>query len=180
MNRSWHYHDEAHFFSRRKSTASSNGPTGGGRNEMPMTRNEDPQRMPEPPPPGRFACVLLAEDDGEMRRMLAAALRQGGYGVIECEDGISLVERLRAFERDSSSGTFDLIISDIWMPGITALEVLEGMHDREILPPVILITAFGGASAHARAARAGAAAMFDKPFDIAELLVKARQLAPPR
>ena len=70
---------------------------------------------------------------------------------------------------------FDLIISDIRMPGITGIEVLEGLHAHENCPPMILITAFGDKETHAQAHRLGAAAIFDKPFDIEDLLANVRE-----
>lgn len=158
-------------------------PTASRRNEMRQIHEEDTQRKRASSRSARSEhgpSVLLAEDDGEMRRLLATALRWSGYQVIECEDGVSLTWRLREIEHRDAADAFDLIISDIWMPGITALEVLEGMHDREMLPPVILITAFGDASTHARAEHIGVVALFDKPFEIDELLGTVRELTPPR
>lgn len=142
-------------------------------------RNAAPEGMPKTLPAESEISVLLAEDDDEMRSLLTSALRRNGYRVVECSSGIALVDRLRALEREVSGEAFDLVISDIWMPGATALEIIEGIHEHDALPPVILITAFGDATTHARAEALGAAAMFDKPFDIDDLLAKARELAPP-
>jgi CheY-like chemotaxis protein len=158
-------------------------PTTHVRNKMSHVREQNakpgttPRKSPNPQP---GPSVLLAEDDSEMRRLLATALQQSGYRVIECQDGVSLTWRLREIEQRNTGNAFDLIISDIWMPGITALEVLEGMRRRKTLPPVILITAFGDALTHSRARRVGAVAMFDKPFALEELLDRVRELAPPR
>jgi DNA-binding response OmpR family regulator len=124
--------------------------------------------------------ILLAEDDDEMRRLLTSALRHAGYRVIECEDGLSLVDHVRSIEKATTGSAMDLIISDIWLPGMTALELLEGMPRRGTLPPIILITAFGSATMHSRAAKVGAVAMFDKPFDIEDLLRRVRELVPLR
>jgi DNA-binding response OmpR family regulator len=56
------------------------------------------------------------------------------------------------------------------MPGVTGMEVLQGKPERTDFPPMILITAFGDDETHAQAAECGVAAMFDKPFDVDELL----------
>ena len=116
--------------------------------------------------------VLLAEDDKEMRRFLAQALRQSGYDVVECPDGMAMLTHLADFLLPEELGpeAFDLIISDIRMPGISGLEVLEGKPKRRDFPPMILITAFGDDETHTLAGQFGAAAMFDKPFDIDDLL----------
>jgi DNA-binding response OmpR family regulator len=121
--------------------------------------------------------VLLAEDDDEMRALLAWRLRKDGYEVTECDHGIDLINRIDPLDSPGESDEFDLVISDIRMPGITGLEVLEDVrHCGTECPPVILITAFGDQETHQQARRLGAAALFDKPFDFNELLLKVYQL----
>ncbi len=116
--------------------------------------------------------VLLAEDDKEMRRLLAQALRNCGYDVVACPDGMAMLTHLADFLLPEELGPeqFDLIISDIRMPGISGMEVLEGKPRQKTFPPMILITAFGDDETHDMAAALGAAAMFDKPFDLDDLL----------
>jgi DNA-binding response OmpR family regulator len=118
--------------------------------------------------------ILLAEDDKEMRMLLELALKRSGYEVVACPDGADMLIHLAAFLMpcDEVHESFDLIISDIRMPGFTGMEVLEGKPERADFPPMILITAFGDDETHAQAAKYGAAAMFDKPFDVDELLKK--------
>jgi DNA-binding response OmpR family regulator len=118
--------------------------------------------------------ILLAEDDKEMRTLLAHALMSFGYEVVACPDGVDMLTHLAAFlmPRDQVHESFDLIISDIRMPGVTGMEVLQGKPKRADFPPMILITAFGDDETHAQAAQYGVAAMFDKPFDVDELLKK--------
>ena len=72
-----------------------------------------------------------------------------------------------------------MIISDIRMPGLTGIEILEGLHTLESFPPMILITAFSDEETHAKAHRLEAAAIFDKPFDIEDLLAKVREILHP-
>jgi len=122
--------------------------------------------------------ILLAEDDNEMRAMLVFALHKAGYEVIECSDGLGLLTHLEPFLFNTEFEFKDvaLIISDIRMPGFTGLEVLEGMQNSEGFPPMILITAFGDRKTHAIAEKYGAAAVFDKPFDLDDLLAKVHEL----
>ena len=122
--------------------------------------------------------ILLAEDDYEMRTLLAMALQKSGYEVIECSDGTEMLMRSAAFllPGEFASDPLDLIISDIRMPGVTGLEVLEGTTENEGFPPMILITAFGDERTHAMANQFGAAAIFDKPFDVDVLLEKVRDI----
>jgi DNA-binding response OmpR family regulator len=120
---------------------------------------------------GRAASVLVAEDDHEMRTLLVDVLRAEGYEVAEAQHGVDVLLR---FVRDDPE-QFDLIISDIRMPGVTGLEFLEGLREQEGFPPTVLITAFGDAATHAEAIRLGAVAVVDKPFEISELLALVRR-----
>jgi len=114
--------------------------------------------------------VLLAEDDVEMRRLLAATLRRDGCEVLEAADGNELL----AFISDEviraggivSSLRIDLIVSDIRMPGLTGLAVLAGLHEARLPIPVVLVTAFGDDETHRLARRHGAAVVLDKPFGL--------------
>ncbi|NQU24519.1 MAG: response regulator [Candidatus Nealsonbacteria bacterium] len=129
--------------------------------------------------------VLLAEDDDDMRALLVRAFLREGYHVTECLHGVDLLVHLESFlcPQDISPEQwedFDLIVSDIRMPGVTALEVIEGIQQYGGLPPIILITAFGDRDTHMRACELGTAAVFDKPFEFDDLLAKALELVPPQ
>jgi DNA-binding response OmpR family regulator len=139
-----------------------------------------PARKFDPPSrPGQQGTrtVLLAEDDREMRQMLAKALRTAGYRVQECPDGLQLLDLLGAVLFLHQGGeTIDLIVSDVRMPGASGQEILEQFHHCPGFPPMILITAFGDEQAHVKAEWFGAAAMFDKPFDVDLLIAKVGEL----
>jgi DNA-binding response OmpR family regulator len=117
-----------------------------------------------------------------MRHLLEKAFQDSGYDVASCRDGWGLLGRLAAYflftERDDEE-CFDLVVSDIRMPFLSGLEILECGDGVRGFPPTILITAFGDEETHAAARRASAAALFDKPFDIQTLLERAAELAPP-
>ena len=114
--------------------------------------------------------ILLAEDDEDMRLLLATVLRNEGYLVTECKNGAHLLDSLSGLLLQGATSEFDLIISDIRMPGLTALEILEGLFESPNLPPVILTTAFGDKAVHQEAKERGAIATLDKPFDLKALL----------
>jgi two-component system response regulator (stage 0 sporulation protein F) len=122
--------------------------------------------------------ILIAEDADEMRAVLALRLKQQGYQVTECCDGAELIEALGDYLGNETSKAekqrFDLIISDIRMPGIFGSSVIEGGTEYGGFPPTILITAFGDAETHAKARQFGVAAVIDKPFDMNDLLSKVR------
>jgi CheY-like chemotaxis protein len=118
-------------------------------------------------PPAR---VLLAEDDDEFRAVVARALRKHGYDVVEASNGIELVVLLTdALLAGGIDAEYDLLITDIRMPGHTGLEVLKGIHEIDSAPPVVLITAFGDEETAELARKLGSVGVLDKPFDMDDL-----------
>jgi len=120
--------------------------------------------------------ILVAEDDKEMRRLLVWNLNKAGFDVVECVDGWELLDHLGNPVLSGEPDDFDLIVSDIRMPGVSGLEVLEGIHETAWFVPMILITAFGSEEVHRDAERFGAAAIFDKPFEIDDLIRQIRDV----
>ena len=120
------------------------------------------------------ACreVALAEDDDDLRSLLATMLRRAGYRVREFSSGSQLLRTLAPL---ATSG-IDLVISDIRMPGASGLEVLARLQRSDQHLPVVLMTAFGDRSTHEKALELGAAALIDKPFELDELLSLADRL----
>jgi CheY-like chemotaxis protein len=114
--------------------------------------------------------ILLAEDHGETRALLASTLRALGYEVVEAASGYELLGAIsEAWLRPLPTRFPDLVITDIRMPGPSGLRVIEGLRKSYWSIPVIVITAFGDAETHAEAHRLGAHAVIDKPFDPAVL-----------
>ena len=107
--------------------------------------------------------ILLAEDDSELRDLLSFALTRAGYLVTCCDNGLDLLERLLQPQG------FDLVISDLRMPALSGIEVLERLQGKK-LPPLVCMTAFGEPLLHAHARSLGATATIDKPFDLDEMI----------
>lgn len=122
----------------------------------------------------RARRVLLAEDDTRMRQLLAATLRRDGFSVVEAVNGADLLDAVGEVLADEHAAPLDLIITDIRMPTLSGLDVLSELRWVGARVPVILITAFGDEATHALADRLGAAAIFDKPFDLDALRAAAR------
>ena len=78
--------------------------------------------------------VALAEDDPDQRELMADALRERGFEVIEAIDGASLLAILRR-------ATVNLVISDLWMPALTGGDVLLTRRREGDATPFVLITA---------------------------------------
>src|SRR5690606_21191202 len=120
--------------------------------------------------------LLLAEDDDELRWALEALLEGDGYEVLSVSSGNALMEHLP--EGASTDKKPDVIVTDLRMPGINGLQVLEGARQRGVNAPVILISAFGDDETRAHAQRLGATAFLDKPLDIEELQHELQRMVP--
>ncbi len=108
--------------------------------------------------------ILVADDDESLRRVMEFNLKQEGYEVKTVPDGAQALELLRK-ER------FDLLLSDMKMPGLSGLELLMRALelDREI--KVVLITAYATVSQAVEAVKLGAFDYLTKPFEKEELIV---------
>jgi DNA-binding response OmpR family regulator len=116
--------------------------------------------------------ALVAEDDGDMRALVVHALEGEGFAVDEAADGRRLwIHTLRA-------GVYDLVVTDMRLPVVDGLTVVEDLRAREIHSPLIVMTAFSDESVRHRAARLGAVVL-DKPFSMDELCAAARRLCKP-
>jgi CheY-like chemotaxis protein len=138
-------------------------------------RNPESQAASEPVT--RARRIVLAEDDGEMRRLLAQSLARDGYEVVEVPDGSQLVSNIVDSLRESRP--VDLVVSDVRMPGLGGFEAVAWLRELGCRAPVILITAFGDRSVHAEGVRVGAVRVLDKPFELDQLRQLVRELFAP-
>lgn len=122
-------------------------------------------------------CVLLAEDDPEMRALLSHYLIRAGYQVIEAGSGTSVVRYLSNHGGDVDLPLPDVLVSDVRMPGLSGLEMLRAVRGYSSIP-VILITAFGDAEVHREAQALGAHQVIDKPFELDQLRAAVRAALP--
>jgi len=101
-------------------------------------------------------------------------------GVIECGGGEllnHLGSALLTLEVPCAEPElFDLVISDVRMPVVSGLSILEGIFLFDNLPTMISITAFGDDVTHAKAKQFGAASIFDKPFELKTLMRRVREV----
>jgi len=109
--------------------------------------------------------VLVVDDDQHILEVLDARLASAGYCVMRAENGEEALERLKA-------GGVDLVISDIRMPGMDGMKLLEFIEKLHPGLPMILLTAHGSISGAVDAMKHGAVDYLTKPFDGRELLSK--------
>ena len=110
--------------------------------------------------------ILVVDDDPAVRSLIVEALRQGGeYIATEAADGREALEAL-------SSNLYDLVISDIHMPGMNGMDLLGRIREIHPTISVILITAFPSVGLSVSAMKTGAVDFITKPFQVDELLYK--------
>lgn len=116
--------------------------------------------------------ILVIEDDSEMQSLLKDFIEEEGYEVDSVEDGSQAFRKL-------AREAFDLIISDIRMPGLSGLDILPGLKKLQPRASIIVITAFGSEEAHRRAFERGAHAYLEKPIHLEELRILMHKMISP-
>jgi len=112
--------------------------------------------------------VVIADDDDDMRALIAHTFRSDGYTVIEARDGAELLDRLEhAF--DDPRALPDVVVTDVMMPNLSGLGVLDALRRAHLHFPVILMTVLDDPSVHTVARRLGALGVLHKPFDVDDL-----------
>ena len=112
-----------------------------------------------------MARILAVDDSSSMRRMLNFALSNGGFDVLEAEDGQQALEI-------AQSEDVDLVLTDINMPRMNGFELIEKLRE---LPsykfvPILTLTTESSVEKKARGRAAGATGWIVKPFDPTQLL----------
>jgi CheY-like chemotaxis protein len=120
--------------------------------------------------------ILIAEDDADMRRALMDAFGEDDYDLIEVDSGIALCEMLRSAKRLSELPS--LIISDVRMPGLNGLAVVQAVRSWGWRIPIVLMTAYATEQTLNEAFQLGATALLCKPFDVEDLRAAVACLLP--
>ena len=111
----------------------------------------------------KTARILVVEDDETFRSLLVAILEDQGYEVVDREDGKA---GLMSLQRQS----FDLVLSDLRLPGLNGLELFRAAMAEKIAPPFVLLTAFGTVEEAVSAMKEGVADFLTKPLKDPDLL----------
>ncbi len=109
--------------------------------------------------------ILIAEDDRELRQLFSHVLTRQGYSVIGVSDG---VEALKTIEGDY----FDLIISDVMMPGLDGFELAESLRSAGIMTPILMITARDSFDDMRRGFISGTDDYMVKPINVNEMVLR--------
>ncbi|QFZ17751.1 response regulator transcription factor [Saccharothrix syringae] len=113
--------------------------------------------------------VLIADDDRAIRESLVRALELEGYSVVDVDDGVKAVTRVRRQR-------FDVLILDVLMPELDGLGVVRLLRAEGDRVPVLMLTARVETSDRVAGLDAGADDYLPKPFELDELLARLRAL----
>src|ERR1700678_2115170 len=120
------------------------------------------------------ATVLIVEDEEKLRRVIELQLKTAGYEVEQAgtaEDALKLADNA------------DVIITDLRLPGLSGLEMLQQLRSQDLRTPVIVMTAFGSIETAVEAMKSGAVDFLRQPFSLDHLMTvrtKALEVRPLR
>ncbi|MBI3071013.1 MAG: sigma-54-dependent Fis family transcriptional regulator, partial [Deltaproteobacteria bacterium] len=109
-----------------------------------------------------MAKILIVEDTPELLRLFRDHLGKVGYDVEAVGDGSKALEKL-------GERSFDLLLTDLMLPGVDGLAILDRVRKSAPNMAVIVVTAFGSVTSAVQAMRAGAADYLEKPFSLFDL-----------
>ena len=105
------------------------------------------------------ASVLIVDDEAGVRSALSGVLRDEGYGVEAVESGEACLDRVIRAQ-------YDVIVLDIWLPGMDGLATLAKLQERRVDAPVIMISGHGNIESAVRAIKMGAFDFIEKPLSL--------------
>jgi putative nucleotidyltransferase with HDIG domain len=111
--------------------------------------------------------ILIADDEALIREILTRKLGESGYETHTAENGFEALEKMRA-------GNFDLLLSDVMMPGMDGLALLRKVRVQYPDTAVVMITALSGVDSAIEALKVGAYDYIIKPFNLEEIALSVR------
>jgi len=108
--------------------------------------------------------ILIVDDEPGIRQSLKGVLEDEGYKASVAESGEACIESLR-------KRPFDVVLLDVWLPGMDGLETLEKVRETENAPEVIMISGHGTIETAVRATKLGAYDFLEKPLSVDKTLI---------
>ena len=113
--------------------------------------------------------ILLAEDDDSLRGFLCRALERAGFDVKSCADGEEAMEAL-------DEGDWDLLLTDIVMPGVDGIEVARIAAARQPNLRIMFITGFAAVALTAKEQAPAGAKVLSKPIHLREIVAEVERM----
>ena len=123
-----------------------------------------PEVVNAPPVISSMHNILIVDDESGIRQSLKGVLEDEGYKVSVAESGEACLEAVR-------KRAFDVVLLDVWLPGMDGLETLQRVRESENAPEVIMISGHGTIETAVRATKLGAYDFLEKPLSIDQTLI---------
>ena|SRR5436190_2064743 len=111
--------------------------------------------------------VLLVDDEPGVRSALGGVLRDEGYAVDAVDSGEACLDRV-------TRSAYDVIVLDVWLPGIDGLTTLQRLRERQVDAPVVIISGHGNIESAVRAIKMGAFDFVEKPLSLDKTVLVVR------
>src|SRR5687768_5588827 len=111
--------------------------------------------------------ILIVDDEPGVRSALGGVLRDEGYNVDAVESGEACLDRL-------SRRVFDVVVLDVWLPGMDGLATLARMRERQVDAQVVIISGHGNVESAVRAIKMGAFDFVEKPLSLEKTVLVVR------
>src|SRR5688572_356208 len=115
-----------------------------------------------------MSIVLIVDDKDLLRDSVGATLQRAGFTVVTASDGTSALESI-------TKRRPDCVVTDLKMPGMTGLELIERVRQIDDELPIVMMTAYGAVDTAVQAIKAGAFDYITKPFEGDELIVSVKR-----
>jgi two-component system nitrogen regulation response regulator NtrX len=113
------------------------------------------------------SSILIVDDEAGVRASLGGVLRDEGYGVDAVDSGEACLEQ-------AARRAYDVVLLDIWLPGIDGLTTLERLRHRRVDAQVIMISGHGSVEAAVKATKLGAFDFLEKPLALEKTVLTVR------
>ena len=114
-----------------------------------------------------MSSILIVDDEPGVRSALGGVLRDEGYDVDAVDSGEACLERL-------SREAYDVVVLDIWLPGMDGLQTLARMRERQVDTQVVIISGHGNIESAVRAIKMGAFDFVEKPLSLEKTVLVVR------
>jgi two-component system nitrogen regulation response regulator NtrX len=114
-----------------------------------------------------MSAILIVDDEAGVRASLGAVLRDEGYEVDAIDSGEACLDQV-------TRRAYDVILLDIWLPGIDGLVTLERLRDRRVDAQVIMISGHANIESAVRATKLGAFDFIEKPLSLEKTVLSVR------
>lgn len=113
------------------------------------------------------ARILIVDDEATIRASLVESLTREGYDITSAETGEEALAKCHSHK-------FDLVITDLKLPGVSGIEILQALRNQGNETPVIMMTAYGDVDTAVSAMRLGAYDFIPKPFKLGTMKTQVR------